>query len=184
VQTLQAQLNQLGVTDARGRPLSVDGSFGNSTGQAVEAFQKANNLTPDGVVGPQTRQALDAALGRELKPAQAQPAAAAPSVQEMPLFQKLKGCLPDGLSAEKIAQAATCAWKAGIDAPDKVQQVHVNGSTAHVIGTTPGFRASVDLAGNAPSLQDSSQQLQVLTQQQEQQQEQQHSRQASAAMSV
>ena len=181
VQTLQAQLNQLGVTDARGRPLAVDGQFGNSTGQAVEAFQKANDLKPDGVVGPQTRQALEAALGRELKPAQAQPAAAAtPSVQEMPLFQKLKGCLPDGLSAEKIAQAAACAWKAGIDAPDKVQQVHVNGSTAHVIGTTPGFRASVDLAGHAPSLQDSSQQLQVLTQQQEQQ----HSRQASAAMSV
>ncbi len=98
----------------------------------------------------------------------------------MPLFQKLKGCLPDGLSAEKIAQAAACAYKAGIDAPDKVQQVHVNGSTAHVIGTTPGFRASVDLASHAPSLQDSSQQLQVLTQQQEQQ----HSRQASAAMSV
>ena len=33
---------------------SVDGIFGRNTQNAVIAFQQANNLTPDGIVGPQT----------------------------------------------------------------------------------------------------------------------------------
>ena len=90
----------------------------------------------------------------------------------MPLFQKLKGCMPDGLSLEKIGQATTCAIKAGIDSAEKVQQVHVNGNMAHVIGTTAGFRASVDLAANPPSLEASNQQLLALNQEREQQRSQ------------
>ncbi|MGV6808821.1 MAG: N-acetylmuramidase domain-containing protein [bacterium] len=34
--------------------LDVDGAFGNGTKTAVEAFQKANNLSADGIVGKQT----------------------------------------------------------------------------------------------------------------------------------
>ena len=177
VQTLQSQLNQLGMTDAQGRALSEDGRFGPRTGQAVEAFQKANGLTVDGVVGPQTRQALENALQKA--PQQATPAPAA-ALQDMPLFQKLKGCMPDGLSLEKIGQATTCAFKAGIDSAEKVQQVHVNGNTAYVIGTTAGFRASVDLASNPPSLDVSSQQLLAL----DQAREQQHSHTASMMRSA
>lgn len=167
VQTLQSQLNLLGITDARGRALSEDSQFGPRTAQAVEAFQKANGLKVDGVVGPQTRQALETAL--QQAPQQATQAPAAP-LQDMPLFQKLKGCMPEGLSLEKIGQATTCAIKAGIDSAEKVQQVHVNGNMAHVIGTTAGFRASVDLAAPAPSLEASSQQLQALNHEREQQQ--------------
>lgn len=169
VQTLQSQLNQLGFTDGRGRALATDGKFGNNTEQALEAFQKANGLKADGVVGPLTRQALENALQKA--PQQATPAPAA-SLQDMPLFQKLKGCMPDGLSLEKIGQATTCAIKAGIDSAEKVQQVHVNGNMAHVIGTTAGFRASVDLAVNPPSLEASNQQLLALNQEREQQRSQ------------
>lgn len=39
-------------------PGSVDGKFGANTERAVKAFQRANGLTVDGVVGPKTRAAL------------------------------------------------------------------------------------------------------------------------------
>ncbi len=42
--------------------LTADGNFGASTQAATSALQRARGLTPDGVVGPQTRQALAAAL--------------------------------------------------------------------------------------------------------------------------
>jgi len=40
------------------QPGAVDGIFGENTHVAVIAFQKAFNLTPDGIVGPKTRSAL------------------------------------------------------------------------------------------------------------------------------
>lgn len=40
--------------------VTADGKFGPKTLSAVVAFQKAHNLVPDGVVGPKTRQILNA----------------------------------------------------------------------------------------------------------------------------
>lgn len=45
----------------------VDGSFGPQTQSAVLAFQRDQNLEQDGVVGPKTRAALEAAL-KQLEP--------------------------------------------------------------------------------------------------------------------
>ena len=70
---LQAGLNALGYTDARGRPLAVDGQDGPGTRAATEAFQREQNLAPDGIAGSRTRTALAAALAD----AQAAPTAAA-----------------------------------------------------------------------------------------------------------
>lgn len=37
----------------------VDGDFGSATEDAVKAFQRDNGLTPDGIIGPKTWEALD-----------------------------------------------------------------------------------------------------------------------------
>ena len=53
VRLAQSRLKQWGYLDG-----SVDGIFGRSTYNAVIKFQKLNGLTADGVIGPQTRNAL------------------------------------------------------------------------------------------------------------------------------
>ncbi|NMG08875.1 peptidoglycan-binding domain-containing protein [Brasilonema sp. UFV-L1] len=56
VERLQGELSQLGYE------VAVDGVFGEATENAVKKFQKDNNLTVDGIVGPQTGRQLGAAL--------------------------------------------------------------------------------------------------------------------------
>ena len=53
VQALQQRLAALGYYNG-----AIDGDFGRVTDTAVKAFQRANGLYVDGVVGPLTRQAL------------------------------------------------------------------------------------------------------------------------------
>ncbi|MBP5729555.1 MAG: peptidoglycan-binding protein [Clostridia bacterium] len=55
VQTLQQKLIELGYLKG-----SADGVFGNKTAAAVKAYQKASNLTADGVAGSQTLSSLNA----------------------------------------------------------------------------------------------------------------------------
>jgi Putative peptidoglycan binding domain len=57
VKVLQRALASLGYSSG-----AIDGSYGPSTQNAVAKFQRAAGLTADGVVGPQTRRALRAAL--------------------------------------------------------------------------------------------------------------------------
>lgn len=52
---VQTRLIELGYDLA---PYGADGKFGVKTEEAVKAFQRANGLEPDGVVGPKTYQAL------------------------------------------------------------------------------------------------------------------------------
>ncbi|MEN6328132.1 MAG: peptidoglycan-binding protein, partial [Syntrophomonas sp.] len=57
VKELQTNLRALGYFQAK-----IDGHFGPKTEQAVIQFQKASNLTPDGIVGPETYNELQKAL--------------------------------------------------------------------------------------------------------------------------
>lgn len=77
VRTLQESLDTLGIRDARGQALQADGIFGQRTDEAVRAFQQANGLKVDGIVGRDTNAALETALERQRAAEQAQPAAQA-----------------------------------------------------------------------------------------------------------
>jgi Putative peptidoglycan binding domain len=57
VQLLQSALAHLGYS-----PGTVDGVYGTSTTTAVTAFQRAHNLTADGILGPASLAALTSAL--------------------------------------------------------------------------------------------------------------------------
>src|SRR4051812_48477910 len=62
VVVLQQFLNAQGCRDDSGAALTVDGSFGARTSQALRAFQRRSSLTPDGIFGPKT-EAAAVALG-------------------------------------------------------------------------------------------------------------------------
>lgn len=57
VRRIQNQLNEQDTIDIS---LEVDGSYGPLTKEAVEEYQEANDLNPDGVAGPRTMFLLDA----------------------------------------------------------------------------------------------------------------------------
>lgn len=58
IRHLQDTLNNYGYRDKEGRALREDGGFGDRTKEAVQAYQQAHGLKADGVVGPQTLEAL------------------------------------------------------------------------------------------------------------------------------
>jgi hypothetical protein len=58
IRKLQDTLNHYGYRDKEGRPLKEDGSFGDRTKEALQAYQQAHGLKADGIVGPQTLEAL------------------------------------------------------------------------------------------------------------------------------
>lgn len=58
IRKLQDTLNAYGYRDKEGRALKEDGGFGDRTKEAVQAYQQAHGLKADGVVGPQTLDAL------------------------------------------------------------------------------------------------------------------------------
>ncbi|QNY27997.1 N-acetylmuramidase family protein [Acinetobacter seifertii] len=58
VATLQKQLAKMGYKGVKGKPLTVDGHFGESTEFAVIQLQRKFGLVADGKVGDKTRQAL------------------------------------------------------------------------------------------------------------------------------
>jgi len=61
VAILQSCLNEINILN-----LAVDGVFGNGTKAKVEAFQQANGLTADGIVGPNTWSKIFATVERYL----------------------------------------------------------------------------------------------------------------------
>jgi len=62
VRQLQERLNAVGARDAAGRVLGTDGQFDQRTEDAVRNFQRARGLEVDGLAGPETLRALDAAV--------------------------------------------------------------------------------------------------------------------------
>ncbi|QNP40065.1 peptidoglycan-binding domain-containing protein [Lysobacter solisilvae (ex Woo and Kim 2020)] len=109
VRLVQKDLLKLGYTDRQGRSLKLDGDFGQRTEEALRAFQKAHGLRVDGVVGKDTRLALQEATLSPLLSEKTHP--------DHGLFREVKdgiarlgpGAVPggseDGLAAAVAAQA-------------------------------------------------------------------------------
>ncbi|WP_062065248.1 peptidoglycan-binding protein [Cellvibrio sp. OA-2007] len=116
VQQLQKLLNAYNKNTA----LIVDGDFGVATLNAVKRFQQSKGLTPDGVVGPKTWQALS--LGTPIIPA----ASTAPSPQ---------GLLAD-IAAKYIGTKETGNNKAG---DSKALQAIFKSDSLVVNGVTDGY---------------------------------------------
>lgn len=80
IRQLQDALNSFGYRDKDGRALREDGGFGDRTKEAVQAYQQAHGLKADGIVGPQTLEAL--------KKSQAAPLLSDPRHPDNALFQQ------------------------------------------------------------------------------------------------
>jgi peptidoglycan hydrolase-like protein with peptidoglycan-binding domain len=65
IKQMQEHLNQLGVHSADGKALQADQKFGQHTKEAVESFQRAHGLKPDGIAGEKTLGAIATAIDQQ-----------------------------------------------------------------------------------------------------------------------
>lgn len=162
VTRLQQELNRLGVRDAHGNRLSEDGRFGDNTRDAVLAFQKQQGLETDGLAGRQTLAKLGTA------PAATHEAgtriAAGPLLGDRAhpdheLHNAIRSRLPSMVSDAAAANVTLHAKQSGIDSADKLHSVTVQDGKAFVMGTTPGYRAAVDMSQPVPPVEETSAKL-------------------------
>lgn len=151
---LQREINRLGIRDASGRALREDGAFGERTREAVQAYQRAHGLQVDGVAGRETFGSL--ARQRPSGPMAVDASLAGvthATHPDNPLFQAIRGKLPAHVPDAMAAHATLLAKQNGIDSAGKLHSVTVQGDSAYLLGTTPGFRAKLDLAQPVPAME-------------------------------
>lgn len=111
------------------------------------------NFTPS--KGDEGRQACDYIADSGNSNGRERPAVMADaSHPNRPLYDAIRGQLPASVPDAKAAEATLHAVDNGIATPDKLKGVAVRNDQIHVEGTTPGFRASVDLTKPAPSVEE------------------------------
>lgn len=116
--------------------LAADGNFGPGTESKVKAWQAANGLTPDGLVGNVTWTKMFGS---------AAPAAPAPAASEAPSNLKLanlKGHIPDAV----IAQIPDTAAKFGITTP--LRLAHLLGQCSHESGNFKVFKENLNYSAD------------------------------------
>jgi putative chitinase len=166
VKGLQESLIKLGIKDDGGKLLTGTGNYGEHTKQAVANFQKANGIEPTGVADKATLDAIGKKLpdGKvtvekaEITGVLPKDKPTAPLVSDAghpnnALYAAIGKQLPAGTKPEAIANITLQAMENGITSPDKLKGVMTQGSDVYVTGTTPGFRAKVDLEAPTPSMQ-------------------------------
>jgi hypothetical protein len=179
VAALQTELSRLGYTNRDGHALRADGDFGKETQLAVEAFQRDRRLTVDGVAGPHTRRAIQAAtyVAREetvVRGGAHAPLQASDTDHPLhPLYAKLEGLFPTGTSEARLAQATTACHKTGIEKPEDLGDIYGYGDTVSFMPNSLFARmAQMDVGKPAPAVQQSVQQVQQLDRQQQMQAQQ------------
>lgn len=142
--------------------------FGIATEQALSDSIEASSRRWLAATSPHY---AHAAPGHARHPEQVQ-ALQALNPADRQLFAALRERLPASVADEAVAQVLVQAKQNGIGDVSRLDKVVLHGERIHVLGTTPGFRASIDLAEQAPPLQESVNQLQENNRQQQAQQEQ------------
>lgn len=85
------------------------------------------------------------------------------------MFGAIRDATPAHVGDPVVAAALVAAKQAGIQQPEQIQHVALNGDTLWVQGTTPGYRASVDVTAAQPTVQASLQETERLSGQRQQQ---------------
>lgn len=184
VHALQERLNALGIRDARGHRLSTDSHFGEHTKEAVENFQRAHGLKPDGVVGPRTAEAL------QHQQAHGAPRLDTPSHPDHEIYRQAREGVhrldaqhervPDERSDRLAASLTVAARQEGLQRIDHVT-LNADASRAYAMQGEPGspFKQVAEVETQRAmntSIEQSSQSLQHVAQQApaQQQAQQQH----------
>ncbi|MCW0392237.1 MULTISPECIES: hypothetical protein [Xanthomonas] len=72
-----------------------------------------------------------------------------------PLYQMLKSRLPAGIADAAVSYAASQARREGMERPEQITAVTLlEGGSAWIEGSTPGYRVKVDLSGTPPLVQE------------------------------
>lgn len=108
------------------------------------------------------------------------------------MMEKIRAAVPGGLSDEHLAAAMLAAKRNGIQDADRLGPVAVVGDTLWMGGKVEGFHTAVNVAQQAPALQDTVretaqfnyEQAQKLAQEQAQQQQQQNQEQTDKALKM
>lgn len=140
VRALQGHLAQLGYTDAKHRPLTVDGDFGPGTRAALEAFQRDHRLSVDGVAGPRTTAAIDAATRPVVRlddPAHPDHALFEQARTAVHRLDAQHGRTPDQQSDNLAAALTVAARRQGLASIDEVV-LSDDASRAYAVSGAPG----------------------------------------------
>lgn len=120
VKEVQKFLNQMGVTDSKGRPLKEDGKFGILTRQALKAYQNTHpELRQDGILGPRTMTAILADAAEMQRPAGGDMGTGTNILASLAVSAPLTTGIIDQISNASAANAA------GLDARQFSQQAFV-----------------------------------------------------------
>ena len=131
VKEMQKALNKYGGT------VYIDGEFGPATARAVRAFQAANGLTADGVVGPQTAGVLTGGSAKSVSKGGGQaPAPGAPTTVKVDVDDAdPKGLLADSRINPTVRQLATTT----------IKTMQAAGHSPYVVGGFRSFQYQNDL---------------------------------------
>ena len=193
VRQLQTDLQALDTRDARGRQVALNGSYNQSTEQAIRNFQEAHRLPVTGRANEQTLEVIQDALQRQQPRRDLDGNPAAPPMvvpgghgelrgipdraadgipsdhRDYALFEAIRQKLPEGTSLDKAAEVAMRTKTiAGILNPDQIERVAIQAGRVFVIGKVPGFWTDANLSTPAPALQESLQHMEAFDRQQTQ----------------